>query len=281
MAGESRTSRTAGRVYAPYNQGLAFSQVAQGSSTQGVDSVTTASSLQFWQGNDNTVNQNNRAWPLQKALGRDVYRFETRPGDQGYSGDNPLSVSRSLLVGSNHPMSFGVNWDFAFGFMVEPGFSFNASVSFIALMQFYHTPDGADTNTLPPFFIQVNPFGANLLFTITMRTSNANALTVDPGAKVLFQTPVYREQRYQIYGRTKWAPAGSGIHSVHLGVEGQAAQQVVNYTGATGYNDAVAPYMDVGCYNANTGDVNVAVQIANPELSTSDLSGRIASPLAW
>lgn len=268
-------------IVTPYNQGLLFSPVTAVFGPEGVDSVTTASGLQLWQGNRNTLSSPAQVWPLQKASGHDVYRFETRPGDQGYSGDNPLTVSRSLLVGSNHPMSYNTTWYFSCGFMVEPGFAFLDAGNFLDLMQFFPTPDVSDVFIGPLFFVQLNCNAGDVLFTVNTRTSNTTPLLVDPGVSVNYRTPLFRGLRYQLFISLQFKPAGGGFYNVYLGREGQASSLVWAYSGATGFNDTVAPYMDFGCYNSYTGSINVATQVANPYCTTTDISAQITSPVAW
>jgi hypothetical protein len=274
-----RTGSSRSSPYKHFSQGLVFQPVAQGSSTQGIDSVTWASGVSMWQGNDNTVNQNNLPYPLQKASGADVYRFETRPGDKGHSTDDASVKSRSQLVNSNHPDSFNTNYYTSFGFLIEPTTGYFPS-TFFSFIEWQGTQDASpDNNNAFPFYtLDVVPHGGNIWkMRYLRRTSNSVNVTTDPGQFVMCQVDIEVGVRHEMVLLNKWLPGGTGTSNIWLN-----GTQIVSYSGATAYNDAVGPWLAIGNYHSRApAGQYCAVQVAHLEHGTTDLSGRVASPLSW
>lgn len=200
-----------------------------------------------------------------------VYRFEIHRGESGYSGDAANGNRRAELVaGATSADRYGSGetlW-VSFSFVVGPA---HATFDTGGTLQLLHQWHSVDSGTARSPVLGVSVDGGNLRVYTRSDSTGSTA------------------QNHYTVAR----PTDGVVHNVvisgllgasgHLNVWLDGAQ-VVNVNTPIGYynDDAGArdlAYTHFGMYQNNSVDPTV-VFIANPEWGTTDLSARVASPLA-
>lgn len=184
------------------------------------------------------------------------FRFEVRAGDEWAkdgSERSEITFGKTLELNQTYMMSYS--------FMVEPGAANTAD--WVNIGQLHGTPDAADSKVLAPIFA-VQMDGEKLQ--IVMRT-DANATTTARVADNILYTStddIVRGGWYDVQVEIKVDPSGNGVLNVWINGE-----QVVSYTGAVGYNDAIGPYWKQGVYRSEA-DETLAVHFKDFEVNTVD-----------
>lgn len=113
-----------------------------------------------------------------------------------------------------------------------------------------------------------------------MKRFDTNAITSGTLEEyVLYEAPLSLGVFHSVVWRTNfdWNQGGSG--GVDVWLDGA---QIVGFLGQIGYNDVNGPIAKIGLYKSpkNPADPPIIRYVANFEYGTSDLTARIASPLA-
>lgn len=238
-----------------------------------------AADTTFFESEDSDLANAGKSWSY-STPSAGVQRFEVRGGDYY---DNPNTgpaeddqaegKNRSEVVSQKH-MQNGRLFTVEFDFMVESGAANTAD--WLILAQFHQTSDldangnSLDASASPPLALSM--YGEKMQ--IQARTSSDANLTGTPPEIALGPyasayedpNPITRDQWYTIRFEVVFDHTGNGGLRVYRdGVE------LVNYTGALGYNDAVGPYLAMGVYRAMANE-STAAQYRNISVTADGLS---------
>lgn len=195
----------------------------------------------------------------------DSMRFEVRAGDQWkYDTSNK---ERSEISSYKH-LDYGKTFEISYTFKVENGQRNTAD--WLLIGQIHQTEDAGDLGTSPPFAIEM--VGERMR--IVSRTTTEATTTVQPPMQVLWtdSADIQRDHWYNIKIEIRFDPSGNGvINVVRDGVI------IVQYSGATGYVDAVAPYWKEGIYRESSPET-MAADFKN--LSIVEVAGASVPPIS-
>ncbi|WP_293883628.1 heparin lyase I family protein [Sphingomonas sp.] len=198
------------------------------------------------------------SWSLQSN--GDVNRFEVRNGDH-WTGDNGLPKERSEAY---DPTKFiaGKTYEISFGLMIEPGAK--NSASWMTLMQIQSTPDAGEQGHSPPFALEM--VGEKMRI-VTRDSAAANSTAADTHYinQYTDTANIQRGHYYDFKVSATFDAFGKG----HLVVT-RDGQQLVDYTGAFGFNDVVGGYLKEGIYRASGAAETIAVDYKNLKVSLID-----------
>jgi hypothetical protein len=233
----------------------------------------------YYQGNANSNHSGYYTWVLQRSSDKRTWRMEDRPG-MSFFGDNATVVNRAEWVSLTADAYDTPIW-MMMDVMVEPGTRMDST--FNAFFQAKNTADASDTIGPAPLTFNVfDTAGGAARFEIGTRTIPAKGvgdplLTLtadDPGQTIRSTTPAFVPGIwYRVVSKTVWNYTAGGSHEVWID-----GTKVVNYSGATGYNDASGPHCQFGLYRGNT-PARAAVQIRNYRCGTTDLTAFIGPPV--
>jgi hypothetical protein len=203
-----------------------------------------------------------RDWSIRRATNGDseFTRFEVRPGDQwsedASSGENK---ERSELDGYKNTWKSGADVWAAYSFMIEPGPRYRSDWSSIGQMH----AAGIDVK---PISIHFN----DERLVINSDAFNGGRSTVS----LRYNGPLTRKDWHHVVFHMKQSTGGDG--RLEFWLDGN---KIINYSGPIG-SDANY-YWKFGIYRGyGPIPAPLAIQYANMEIGTTDLSGRIGSPLA-
>ncbi|WP_407170708.1 heparin lyase I family protein [Bradyrhizobium sp. ORS 111] len=191
------------------------------------------------------------------ASATDITRFEVRAGDEWAedreSGENK---ERSELDGYKRRFPHGADVWGAYALFIEPGADYQSDWTAISQMH---------GSKVRPFHIHFK-LGRLVIFT--------EATSPRPATNVRYSGPLSRNQWHNLVFHLREGEADSGQLDVWL--DGNKIVQFVGAIGATG-NEA---YWKFGIYRGY-GPIATpfAIQFANMEIGTTDLTSRITSPL--
>ena len=185
-------------------------------------------------------------------------RFEVRPDDHWRAADGTKERSE---VSSGEKLQFGKTYTLSYDFMVEPGA--RSTEDNVKIGQLHGTPDAGDSSNLGPVFaIQLD--GEKMKVVTRADADATTSDRVDDHFVYADKADIQRGHWYDMQIVFKLDPFGHGLLEVWRdGVE------LVHYTGALGYNDAVGPYWKEGIYRA-AGDVTMAVDFKDTTLTEGD-----------
>lgn len=203
-----------------------------------------------------------RDWSIRRATngGSDITRFEVRPGDEwsedASSGENK---ERSELDGYRNSWRSGTDVWVAYSFLIEPGPRYRSDWNCIGQLH----SSGIDVKPISIHFRD-----ENLL--INSEASDGARPTVT----LRYHAPLTRKEWHHVVFHINQNTAGNGRLEFWLN-----GNKVVNYSGPIG--STANYYWKFGIYRGY-GPIPApfAIQYANMEIGTADLSGRIGSPLA-
>ena len=208
------------------------------------------------------------SYSIEKAdFRKDSWRFEVRAGEAA-SYDTPSSVNRTEFELAAR-MSFNTDYWLSYAFCMRPGDTILTGWSLFG--QLHHEPDAGEDGFSPPFAVEYNTSTGNL--ELIRRTSTQNPLVTAPTRVVAATIPFQRGRFYNIVQQHNINPTGTGKHNVWFD-----GSQVLSYSGATGYVDAVGPYWKMGIYREASTETIIA-EYANFEYGTASLSARQSAPL--
>jgi Ca2+-binding RTX toxin-like protein len=222
---------------------------------------------------DSFLRNSNKTWSY-STPNSDTMRFEVRGGDYY---DNPLAPpelddeaqgkNRSEISSLKYTQ-YGRKFTLDFDFQVESGAANNAP--WLLLAQFHQTedknPDGSskDGPASPPFAVQMR--GERLEITgrtdpnpVTLSTPERIAVPPynTPATNTLYldSNPLPRDTwiNLRIEIVFDYNVGGSGMLKVW-----RDNVQIVDYSGPIGYNDTVAPYLQMGVYRGATSETFAA-----------------------
>lgn len=210
------------------------------------------------------VGNPSREWST-KAISATTDRFELRSGD--YLQTDGSSKERTEF-GQASPVPFSTDIWWSYALYIEPGTT--STAAFCVLGQFQRTYDVGDVPTSP--VIELTLEGTDLKF-------NTRSDWSDPSSA---QLPVFTRWTLTNFARGQWhyfvhrmrfeKTSNGRLTSWHNGT------QLFDGVIPVGGNDAAGPYMKYGIYRGASPET-IAVQWANVEIGTTDLTARITSPL--
>lgn len=203
-----------------------------------------------------------RDWSIRRATngGSDVTRFEVRPGDQwsedASSGENK---ERSELDGYKNSWRSGTDVWGGYSFFIEPGLRYRSDWNCIGQMH------SAGIDVKP---ISIHFKDERLL--INSEASNGARPTVT----LRYNGPLSRKEWHHVVFHINQNAAGNG--RLEFWLDGN---KIVNYSGPIG--SYANYYWKFGIYRGyGPIEAPFAIQYANMEIGTTDLSGRVGNPLA-
>lgn len=174
------------------------------------------------------------------------FRFELTTGDYCVAVDGGSPAVERVEIRTAGTMSLNTHYALSYALRVHnPGAKDAGSDGWILCGQLHQTEDGGDAGVSPLWARELGTTTRNI--TYARRTSQVDPIVASPSATYLWTDPSPSStwaQWIQVVEHHRIDPTGgTGYHKVwHDGVS------VVNYTGNTGYVDAVGPYWKFGLY---------------------------------
>lgn len=194
----------------------------------------------------------------QDVVDSTLFRFTVQPGDQWATDPSTKERAEFSRQTKYSPTTdYEVNYWLCIGPMHVPSTSIvDTNNGWLIIGQIHHTEDAGDAAGLsPPWMREIN---YNRAMTYKHRTSDTDPLLSNPSSVSDYTTSTFRYGRWILVKEQHRfdSSGGTGYHKVwHNGV------QLANYTGNTGYHDAVGPYQKIGIYRYADPDVTQWVMI--------------------
>lgn len=210
-------------------------------------------------------------WSIQRAAFKpSLFRFETRQGDF-WAGDTANDRTRSeLQCQTKEPFDTSIWVSFAVRLQANPGILSDSLV----IGQFHATEDAGDYSGFPAFELNLHQDG---LYIYTASVAAASQATSYPRVERAAAIPFPLNTFHNFVIRIKFNFSGAAELQVWMN-----GVSVVNISGVSiGMNDTQGPYWKHGLYwRPETAEQTVVSYMDNFEIGTTDLSARIATPLA-
>lgn len=198
-----------------------------------------------------------------------TFRFEVHEGDRAsFDGGtvDRAEVYETTGAGSATPNSLPL--DTSLWFAGSLTLQSANQADWCLVTQWHATEDVGDISTSPPLSLYLDNAGHLI---VESRASSANPLLTTPPATIHY-TGNIGTTRTNLVVNVKFNHLGGFLKVWRDGV------QIVDYTGAIGYNDAAGPYHKCGVYRS-THSSPMVLDWRNVEMGSADLTDRILNPL--
>ncbi len=175
------------------------------------------------------------------------YRFEVAPGDECVSIDGSGSgKERCEFSAGNYPFAFETAYTVTYQIKVyTPGVKDVASAGWVVIGQIHATPDIGDAGVSPLYAREI--YVSPRAIAYNQRQSEVDPIVSNPSSNYLYNDSGAEWSEWiDVVEEHFFSPSTTnGYHRVyHNGV------LIANYSGKTGYVDAVGPYYKFGIYRA-------------------------------
>lgn len=174
------------------------------------------------------------------------FRFEVAPGDICVAVDGGGAAVERCELSSVNTLSLNTAYTFRYEMKIyTPGVKDAGSDGWIVIGQLHQTPDAQDAGVSPLYAREI--IASPRAIAYNQRQSEVDPVVSNPTSNYIYTsaTPTSDWDRWiTVVEEHKISPSSTaGYHRVyHDGV------QVANYSGKTGYVDAVGPYLKFGIY---------------------------------
>jgi hypothetical protein len=189
----------------------------------------------------------------------DVMRFEVRDGDKAVYGSADTQRSE---ISSHKPLKIGQTYTLSYRFKIEPGAKNTAE--WVVIGQAHATEDPGDASSPPPFSVELT--GGDRMRIAIGYSKEPITRAANTTFRNLYtdRAELERGRWYDMRITVKFDPAGNGILDVW-----RDGTQIVDYSGAIGYRDAVGPYWKNGVYREHAPEA-LAVSFSNIHVEALD-----------
>lgn len=183
---------------------------------------------------------------LRDAVDRNWFRFEIAPGDNCDAIDGPNSGKERCELRGSDRVPFNTDWRIRYEIKIyTPGAKDPLSVGWVIIGQLHQTSDAGDALASPMYSREI--YAAPRAISHNRHTSQVDPLLANPAHDFVYVDPnpsAAWNRWITIVEHHRVDPTGgTGYHRVWMD-----GTQVMDFSGNTGYVDAVGPYYKFGIY---------------------------------